>query len=247
MAEFLTTRGTSHYIENIIMDAKQKLILVSPFLQLSKTFYERLKDASKRGVKITIIYGKDELKPNEQNSLAELVNVELCYHQNLHAKCYFNESSMVITSMNMYQFSENNNREMGILLEMKTEPELFKKAETEVNSIIEHSDPSPLQKSIRAKYNQSFSKTNIDKAEVPNKLPKMGYCLRCQTRIPYKTARPYCKECYSSWAIFQNYTYNESVCHCCGVFTNPISMVKPLCDNCLQKYPTQKQDLKRVL
>jgi hypothetical protein len=38
MAEFLITSGTSHHIENIIMDAKKKLFLVSPYLQLSKTF-----------------------------------------------------------------------------------------------------------------------------------------------------------------------------------------------------------------
>ncbi len=63
MAEFLTTSGTSHHIENIIIDAKTKLVLVSPYLQISKTFYERLKDASNKGVQIKIIYGKDELKP----------------------------------------------------------------------------------------------------------------------------------------------------------------------------------------
>ena len=115
MAEFLTTRGTSHQIENIIMEAKGKLILLSPFLQLSKTLFERLKDASKKGVKIKIIYCKDEFNPNEKNSLAELTNVELFFHENLHAKCYFNETKMVITSMNMYQFSENNNYRSGFV------------------------------------------------------------------------------------------------------------------------------------
>lgn len=116
MAEFLTTSGTSHELENIIIDSKKKLTLVSPYLQLSKTFHQRLKDASNRGVKIVIIYGKDELKPNERNSLAELRNVELYYFENLHAKCYFNEDRMIITSMNMYEFSEKNNREMGVLI-----------------------------------------------------------------------------------------------------------------------------------
>lgn len=116
MAEFLTTNGTSYNIENIIIEAKNRLVLISPYLQLSKTFYERLKDATNRNVKVTIVYGKDELKPNEKNSLAELKNVELKYFQNLHAKCYLNESKMVITSMNMYEFSEKTNREMGVLL-----------------------------------------------------------------------------------------------------------------------------------
>lgn len=72
MAEFLTTNGISHQIENIIINAEKELTLVSPFLQLSKTFYERLKDVAENGVVIRIVYGKDELKPNERNSLADI-------------------------------------------------------------------------------------------------------------------------------------------------------------------------------
>lgn len=237
MADFLTTRGTSHQIENIIMEAKSKLILLSPFLQISKTLFERLKDASKKGVNIKIIYGKDELKPNEKNSLAALTNIELFYHENLHAKCYFNETKMVITSMNMYQFSENNNREMGILIDAKAESELFQKAVNEALSIIEHSEVIPLNKSNREYYNQRPSKNSTDKTVQANKPPKLGYCLRCEARVPYDPNKPYCKDCFSSWVVYQNPTYNESVCHCCGEFTNPINMGKPLCYKCNKQFP----------
>src|SRR5688572_30369139 len=128
MADFLTTSGISYQIENIIVEAKNKLVLVSPFLQLSKTLFERLKDASNKGVAIKIIYGKDQLKPNEQDSLADLKNVELYFFENLHAKCYFNEAKMVITSMNMYEFSEKTNREMGVFIDRQKDKELFEKA-----------------------------------------------------------------------------------------------------------------------
>ena len=64
MAEFLTTQGTSYHIENIIKNAKNKLVLISPYLKLSKTFFERLKDADRRGVKITLVYGKKDLNSN---------------------------------------------------------------------------------------------------------------------------------------------------------------------------------------
>ena len=240
MAEFLTTRGTSHHIENIIMDSKNKLILVSPFLQLSKTLFERLKDASKKGVQIKIIYGKDELKPNEKNSLAELTNVELFFHENLHAKCYFNETKMVITSMNMYQFSENNNREMGILIDAKVESELFNKAVAEAYSIIEHSEVIPLNKANREYYTPKPSQTTNNKNSETSKPPKMGYCLRCENRLSYDPSRPYCIHCFSSWVVYQNPTYNESVCHCCGEFTNPISMGKPQCYTCNKKFPLKQ-------
>ena len=220
------------------MEAKGKLILLSPFLQLSKTLFERLKDASKKGVKIKIIYGKDELKPNEKNSLAELTNVELFFHENLHAKCYFNETKMVITSMNMYQFSENNNREMGILIDAKTETELFQKAINEAASIIEHSEIIPLQKADRSYYNQKSTKTKVTKDTwVAAQPPKLGYCLRCEERISYNPMKPYCKNCFSSWSKYENPTYNEAVCHCCGEFTNPVSLLSPQCSSCYKKFP----------
>lgn len=140
MAEFLTTNGTSHYIENIIIDANTELVLVSPYLQISKTFFERLKDASNRSVRIKIIYGKEDLRPNEKALIAELNGVELYYFENLHAKCYYNENSMVITSMNMYEFSEKNNREMGILIDSDSDAKLYQKATSEVKSILQSAD-----------------------------------------------------------------------------------------------------------
>ncbi len=45
MPKFLTTTGVSYEIENVIKGAKYKLALVSPYLKLSKNFYERLRDA----------------------------------------------------------------------------------------------------------------------------------------------------------------------------------------------------------
>lgn len=236
MAEFLTTRGTSYNLENIILEAKRQLILVSPFLQLSKTLFERLKDASNRGVEILIIYGKDDLKPNEKNSLAELKTIRLYFHENLHAKCYFNETKMVITSMNMYQFSENNNREMGVLIDATTDKDLYQKAVNEAQSIVKHSEIIKLQKSERTYTNQqsnNYSKGNGNYKPQP---PSMGYCLRCEERIKYDPSRPYCYECYSVWASFSNPDYNEDFCHCCGEFNNT-SMARPLCSPCFDKFP----------
>lgn len=237
MAKFLTTSGTSYHIEDIIIKAKHTLVLVSPFLQLSKTLFERLGDATKRGVEIKIIYGKDELKPNEKNSLAELKNLKLFYLENLHAKCYFNESEMVITSMNMYQFSEKNNREMGVYIDSKSDKELFDQAVNETLSIIEHSEIIPLQKVERSYYQKKneLATTGADHYKVQP--PKLGYCLRCESRIPYDAHRPLCYGCYSTWSQFGNMNFNENVCHCCGEFTNPISVGKPQCYSCSKKYP----------
>jgi hypothetical protein len=224
MAEFLTTSGTSFYIEKIILESHRKLVLVSPYLKLSKTLYERLKDAVVRGARITIIYGKNELKPNEYNSLAELKNVSLYYFDNLHAKCYYNESMMVITSMNMYEFSEKTNREMGVLIDCVKDKELFEKAKLETESIINSADFEQLKKQDRKIQPATYENNSPQKAA-------RGYCIRCETRIKLDLERPYCVECYSIWANYANPDYIETVCHKCGQFEKT-SMAKPRCYSC---------------
>ena len=224
MAEFLTTNGTSYSIEQIIIEAKTKLVLVSPYLQISKTFYERLKDASNKNVAIKIIYGKDELKPNERNSLAELKNVELYFFENLHAKCYFNEAKMVITSMNMYEFSEKNNREMGVLINRDIDKELFDKAVNETLSIIQSSEQIALKKTDRPIYQDNKKQSDTKQAKYKKVI--RGYCIRCQTRIDYDPNKPYCVECFSVWAQYENPDFKENVCHRCGQF-DATSMKKP--------------------
>ena len=229
MAEFLTTNGTSSKIEDIIIDARKELILVSPYLQLSKTFYERLKDAANSNIKIQIVYGKDELKPNERNSLADLEAVELYFFENLHAKCYFNEQAMVITSMNMYEFSEKNNREMGVYITKDKDFELYTKAVNETNSIIRSAEPIEL--ATKKRFFNSKSKGRNNK----NSEPSRGYCIRCEQRIDYSPERPYCWHCFTTWSQFQNPDYQESVCHRCGEFSGT-SMNFPQCRDCWKEY-----------
>lgn len=235
MAEFLTTSGTSYHIENVIIKAKEKLFLVSPYLQLSKTLFERLKDAANRNVKIKIIYGKDELKPNEKNSLAELKKLELFFFENLHAKCYFNETEMVITSMNMYEFSEKNNREMGVFITGEKDAELFTKAVEETHSIIKNSELIQLTKTRRRFYQDKGPVPDKNAGNGSGKQPGRGYCIRCEQRIPYNPERPYCRDCFTVWSQFENPDYEENVCHSCGEF-EPSSMNKPMCYDCYKEF-----------
>lgn len=235
MAEFLTTSGTSNWIENIIIDAEKQLILISPYLQISKTFYERLKDASNKGVKIIVIFGKDELKPNERNSLASLTSVELYYFENLHAKCYFNENNMVITSMNMYEFSEKNNREMGVLISKLNDGDLYKKAYNEALSIKNNSEFIALkhEKSQYVKQEKKEEKGKVTYQTKISTLPTRGYCIRCGKRLKFNPNYPFCESCYSTWAFWGNEEFSENQCHGCGEYTDT-SMAKPLCLDCFK-------------
>ncbi|WP_027421081.1 phospholipase D family protein [Crocinitomix catalasitica] len=142
MATFLNTRKAVSEIEDLIRDADQKLILISPYLKLSKDFKELLTYRNRKDKITTVIFGKQELNPNEMKFLQGLRFVILKYNQDLHAKCYLNDKKMIITSLNLYEFSMNNNKEMGVLIDLNDESdiELFEDALKEIDFIDETSE-----------------------------------------------------------------------------------------------------------
>jgi len=217
MAEFLTTYGISSKLEEIINYAQQELILISPYFQLSETFYSRMCEASERDVNITIVFGKEKLKDDEFNAFAEIPRLELLYCHNLHAKCYLNEEQMVIASMNMYAYSQMNNREMGVSISHRADKELYDKALQEAHSIMRASE---LISSNRRHTHDHKEQKEGD-----------GYCIRCRSSIYMHPGRPYCADCFSTWVEFENPYYQENFCHACGDWEET-SMSRPLCYDC---------------
>lgn len=142
MAKFLNTRKAVSEIEDLIRDAGQRLILISPYLKLSKDFKELLTYRNSKDKITTVIFGKQELNPHEMKFLQSLRFVILKYNQDLHAKCYLNDDKMIITSLNLYEFSMNNNKEMGVLIDLNDESdkELFEDALREIDFIDETSE-----------------------------------------------------------------------------------------------------------
>lgn len=136
MAEFLRTSGISYKIEDIIINANEKLYIESPYLKLSENLFERLKEKEADSTEIIFIYGKSELNEFEKVKLNSLSCLTLYFYKNLHAKCYFNENEMLITSMNLHEYSEKNNREMGIFITKDDDSKMFDDAVREVMSII---------------------------------------------------------------------------------------------------------------
>lgn len=115
MADFLNTKALRQIIESIIKTAEKELIILSPYIQTNNHIIDLLKQAEERGVETTIIYKEKNVNDFEKAKLADIDNLNLLYHPNLHCKCYYNEKYLVIGSMNLYDFSQRNNREMGVL------------------------------------------------------------------------------------------------------------------------------------
>jgi len=140
MAQFLNTSATNYLLEEMIKHSRERMIIISPFLRFNDRIKELLEDLDRLKVDVRIVYGKSELAPPEINWLKTLEYVRTSFCENLHAKCYLNEGEAIVTSMNLYEFSQVNNNEMGILVKRDEEPELYREIFDEAQRLIRISD-----------------------------------------------------------------------------------------------------------
>lgn len=166
MAKFLNTSATNYYLEEMIKTAKDRLILISPFLRLNERIKELLEDKDRLKIDVRIVYGKSELQPEEVNWLKGLSYVRTSFCKNLHAKCYMNEESCIITSLNLYEFSQVNNNEMGVFIDRQNDTDLYKDAYEEAQRIIRISDEVRISLEVVAKDGE----TSSDPEDAGNKL-----------------------------------------------------------------------------
>ena len=140
MAKFLNTSGITYHLEQLIKTTKERLVIISPYLRLSDKIRELIEDLDRLKIDIRLIYGKNDLHPRESAWLESLSFVRCSFCKNLHAKCYLNEREAIITSMNIYEFSQVNNNEMGIVFDRDNDGQLFKDTYDEAQRLIRISD-----------------------------------------------------------------------------------------------------------
>ncbi len=128
MAIFLNRDGILTHFERILEEAIEELIMIVPFIKLTSEIIDQFKKAETRGVEILIVYRENTLSKEQKDILFSFGNVTILHHPNVHAKCYLNERSLIICSMNLYDVSMKNNREMGVLLDY-----FYKNLESEQN------------------------------------------------------------------------------------------------------------------
>jgi len=207
MANYLTNKETQAALEKIIMTADKQLILVSPFITLTNQLFSRIKAAAEKGVRIKMIYRKDKVKQEEIDRLKIVKNIELKCISDLHAKCYFNENEMIITSLNLLDTSERN-WEMGIRISRTNDKEIFESAMNDVQTIY--------MDSLSTTKGSSKPKIKVTKPNYSKSKSFDGYCIRCGDEIKFNINKPLCGDCFESWADWGNEDYPENFCHFSG-------------------------------
>ena len=223
MAKFLDTTGVSDALSKLIKNAEDKLYLISPYLQINNQLKLKIQDRIKFRIDLIIIYGKDEELKKENDWLFSEAGIKILFHKDLHAKCYFNEKEAIITSMNLYTFSQQNNVEMGIYVSKLEDKELYGEIAKEVESIKRGSEP-PRTKNTEQKQINNINKHNVKKEEFHT-----GYCIRTGVKIPFSVEKPLSDSAYKQWSKYSDGDYPEKFCHFSGEHSNgETSFNKPI-------------------
>tara|TARA_R110000868_G_scaffold71713_2_gene209702 strand:- start:30763 stop:31512 length:750 start_codon:yes stop_codon:yes gene_type:complete len=210
MPKYLRTSSITAELETLIREARKELYIISPYLKLSDNMKELLNDKEREKVDVRIIFGKQELAPTEMSYLEKLKYVRLYFSKNLHAKCYLNENKMIIASMNLYEFSQQHNREMGILIDTANEvdKEVYEDASSDIESIMHNSeDFSYIQAPQKTFVEDSDSSTLGVSSEEQKTLNYVNSNLLTTKELSQKTGLSSRK--VNSWFVDNNLMYKK--------------------------------------
>jgi phosphatidylserine/phosphatidylglycerophosphate/cardiolipin synthase-like enzyme len=240
MVKFLETTGVTYELTELIKKSKEKLWLITPYIEINDQIRGHIRSSDARNVDIRVIFRKDsKIKPDDLSFLNNLKMKHLFECKDLHAKCYLNENTAIITSMNLYDYSQTHNREIGIKIdkEVAEDKELYDEVYHEMLSITEASEP----------FQYEVKRVEIELPHVPKiasvkNYPKHsppqqyngGYCIRCHAQMELNPNKPLCSKCYPIWAKYSDRTYPEKYCHICGKESKQ-SVDKPVCITCYKK------------
>lgn len=184
MAKFLKNHGISEGIENLIRNANRKLVLISPYWQLSDPIKRTLQSKVRDGLSVQAVYRDEQQRPEDIDWL-EQQQIPALSLTNLHAKCYINEIQCIVTSLNLYERDQVHNLEMGILIDRQEDADLYAEVAKEVSIILamtaqsaatRHTiKPASTPTTEKLSEAQLAKKLGLDKTHFKNRMVANGY------------------------------------------------------------------------
>ncbi|MBK6265341.1 hypothetical protein JKA74_09845 [Marivirga sp. S37H4] len=239
MAEFLEGSELNLAIENLFKSANEYAVIISPFVKM----HSRIKDAlltqiENQNFELIVVFGKNEndlsksISKEDLEFCTQFSSVEIRHEPRLHAKYYANDDRAILSSMNLYDFSQNNNIEFGILTsqENKVSENLDQDSFTYFDGVIDKSKliykkVARFDKKlfgIKKEYNGSVVELDLidqlfkSNASGTNNNDRTGYCIRTGIKIPFNMKRPMSEKAYESWSKYRDENYKEKYCHYSG-------------------------------
>ncbi len=209
---FFADDEVSPLILNLVRSAKKNVTLVTPYLRLWNHLENALDEAIATGVKVLLVIREDGERRLEDVEWLSKRKIQVRELPWLHAKIYLNESTIILSSMNITEKSATNSREVAFMVKEKDQDRI----RLYVAALIKGSQP-------------------VRKEAALNEIKGNGACIRCAKSIDFNPERPLCKNCYQLWAEHSNPDYPERYCHSCGN-VREVTFTKPLCRDCFRKH-----------
>ena len=121
MSKFIAGKELIKVVDDIIWEAQDTLLLVSPYIKLDDYFKKLFqKHKNNHKLHIVIIFGKNEkdikrsLSREDFDFFKDFLNISIVYVPNLHAKYYGNEKR--VTRGQHFLFLENPTQELFSVL-----------------------------------------------------------------------------------------------------------------------------------
>lgn len=178
--KILNTDGLTSAISDMIKNEKNCLLLITPFIDLEPRQIEDMKSSNS---KIRIVIRKEwrenkkeEYREKIKRLKEELPKIDFIETDNLHAKVYLSSNKIIITSMNLYSYSQQNNFELGVIFDYDKNSKICEDVVKEIKTFLINNKRNEIEKLFNELY--------------PN------HCIVCGEFIENENHK-YCKECYN--------------------------------------------------
>ncbi len=226
--KLLNTEQTLAKLLALINGAKKELTLVTPFVDLSDEdpIGHTIRAAMRRKVNVGLVMRlepRSRPKAEVMDHIGELIGrgLDVFIIRGLHAKLYWSESEVLVSSQNLYASTLGKTVEFGL---WSNDPAAVVETETfYVNEL------KPLVLSVEEVFAQNG--VEMDEELDPDDPNRPGHCIRCADEIPYNVGAPYCDKDYAVWARFKKPDFVDRWCHDCGEKFEATKK-QPLCVDC---------------
>ncbi len=217
----------------VIRGATKYITFVTPYVDLWMHLTDAMRDAIDKRVDITFFLreGENRQRPEDLKWLRQ--NVKVYEVPNLHAKIYLNETTVLVSSMNITEYSTRNSKEFAMIVRRQGDSTVFRDY---VSRLIGKAAVTQTTRPIRDYVSSLVEKATIiqPSRSFGHHTSEDGYCIRSRDRIPFNTEKPLCVDCFSKWNRYHDEDYAEKFCHSCGKSART-SFAKPLCIACWKK------------
>lgn len=216
--------------DEIVESAARTLVVVTPYFDpwphLAATLAQKLDQ--KLPVYLLLRGGEDRAKGESAAAAFAQRGARVQFLDRLHAKVYLNERQALLTSMNLIKASRDS-WEVGTLFDAGQDAASYQEIVAMTRGLFDTVSLTNVAAPPPAPEPRAPARSPAPKATTTRR--SGGYCIRCAKEIPSNIENPLCRDCFASWADYENPNYQEKHCHGCGRAWAS-SMAKPLCRTC---------------